>query len=413
MHASSAVLAERSPTFIAEREIALRLMSAASFLIFFQAYLVAPLIPALMKQFNASQETIGLLVPAYLLPYGFFTLIYGPLSDRVGRRVVLLVMIGVVSLAIAISGLARSPHELLVCRLIAGISSGGIIPISIALFGDLFPYAERGRPLGWIFGGIAGGMAFGSTCGALLNDVINWRIQFIAIGAAMALVFVLSFRHRKILEGHRSDHPMSVKAVVSGYFFLLAERRGGQAYGYILFNGIFHSGVFSWLGLYLSQRYQLSDRGIGLALLGYGIPGLLLGPMIGKAADRFGRRALIAPGILLAGVIATVLALPIPLAVATVAFALLSFGYDMSHPLLSGIITSLHPTRRGLAMGLSAFMIFTGFGLGSLIFQFLLPYGFARALFIFAGAQIAVGLIGLYLFRNETRHSETHAAPRP
>jgi predicted MFS family arabinose efflux permease len=63
---------------------------------------------------------------------------------------------------------------------------------------------------------------------------------------------------------------------------------------------MFHSGVFTWLGLYFSERYHLGDEGIGLALLGYGVPGMLLGPIIGRVADRIGRKRIIPSGILIA-----------------------------------------------------------------------------------------------------------------
>ncbi len=70
------------------REPLLWTLSAATFLIFFQAFMVAPLLPRLSGLFGVSVETMGLVVPAYLIPYGFATLFYGPLSDRLrrGRR---------------------------------------------------------------------------------------------------------------------------------------------------------------------------------------------------------------------------------------------------------------------------------------------------------------------------------------
>ena len=61
-------------------------LSAATFLIFFQAYMVAPLIPRLSSTFLVSDQLIGLIVPAYMIPYGVSTLFYGLLSDRLGRR---------------------------------------------------------------------------------------------------------------------------------------------------------------------------------------------------------------------------------------------------------------------------------------------------------------------------------------
>src|SRR5260370_17764023 len=82
---------------------------------------------------------------------------------------------------------------------------------------------------------------------------------------------------------------LSFREVLAGYRRLLASVRGLRTYAYVLVNAIFHSGVFTWLGLYFARRYGLGEAGIGLAILGYGIPGLLLGPAIGRAPDRWGR----------------------------------------------------------------------------------------------------------------------------
>src|SRR5438445_13238856 len=73
-----------------QRERLLQVLSAATFLIFFQAYMVAPLIPRLSAVFGVSAQTVGLVVPAYMILYGVSTLFYGLLSDRLGRRRIML-----------------------------------------------------------------------------------------------------------------------------------------------------------------------------------------------------------------------------------------------------------------------------------------------------------------------------------
>src|SRR3546814_21131105 len=55
-----------------------------SFIIFFQAYMVAPIIPVLSTSFGTSVQAIGVIVPAYLIPYGVATLVFGLLADRIG-----------------------------------------------------------------------------------------------------------------------------------------------------------------------------------------------------------------------------------------------------------------------------------------------------------------------------------------
>ncbi len=384
-----------------EREVVLRVMSAASFLIMFQAYLIAPLIPALSLQFHVSAQRVGMLVPGYLLPYGCSTLFYGPLSDRVGRKAVLLGMLAVLNVATFGAASATSLGGLLAWRIAAGLASGGIIPITLALLGDLFPYQQRGRAIGWIFGAIAGGMAFGSTLGAILNPIVGWRVELAALGVASVVNLGFAWRHRAFLRGRKSTHQPGALEAIRGYVSLLQNPRGARGYLLIFFNAVFQSGVFSWLGFYFSRRYGLGDRGIGLALLGYGIPGMLLGPLIGRAADRFGRSLIIPAGLLISAVAGAALAPEVPLVAAALIVTALSLGFDMSHPPLAGIITSLDPLRRGQAMGLNAFFLFTGFGLGSVLFQLLLTPRLSLALLAFAGVEGVIALLAAVLLRKE------------
>jgi predicted MFS family arabinose efflux permease len=165
---------------------------------------------------------------------------------------------------------------------------------------------------------------------------------------------------------------------------------------------MFHSGIFSWLGLYFVQRYGLTDPQIGLALLGYGLPGLLLGPLIGRLADRIGRRWVIPTGLLVSAFAGAALIPHWPLLWPCVVATVLSLGFDMSHPLLTGIITSVDADRRGQALGLNAFVLFSGFGLGSLVFQGLLMHrGFGFALTSFAIAEVGLAIAGFVAFRHE------------
>jgi predicted MFS family arabinose efflux permease len=383
------------------REALLRILSAGGFLVFFQSYLVAPLIPALAIEFHASTSLLGMLVPAYMLPYGISTLFYGPLSDRIGRKPVILTLLVMMVVTTAGVATAHTAHQMLAWRLLGGIATGGIVPIALALLGDLFPYAERGRPIGWMFGAMAGGMAFGSTLGAFLNPIIGWRGEFLmtAVLSGITLAFAIGLRHS--FESKLPQHPLSTSEVISGYRNLFSDPRAAKGYIYILLNGIFHSGIFSWLGLYFSERYHLGDEGIGLALLGYGVPGMLLGPVIGRFADRYGRKQIIPLGILIAAISAALLIPRSPVTWPAIIAAILSLGYDMSHPLLAGIITSVNPARRGLSMGMNAFVLFSGFGLGTLIFEVLLSRGFTVSLTIFAAAQLCIGFLAIPLFRGE------------
>lgn len=394
------------------RERLLRLLAGITFLIFFQAYMVAPMIPRLSLFFGVSAQRIGLLVPAYLIPYGVSTLFFGLLSDAIGRR---RIMVASLLAFIVLTGLtvtARSAGQMILWRLLTGFGASGVVPLALALMGELFPYEQRGRPLGWLFGAMAGGMAFGSTFGVLLEPALGWRGVFLAVsGFGMIGLFLLKpyFRLFGNAPGTRS---VSLRGIVAGYKYLLALPRGRRTYSYVLINALFHSGVFTWLGLYFSRRYHLGEVGIGLALLGYGVPGFLLGPVIGRAADRWGRRWFVPAGVGIAALAAALLVPSLPLLSAAVAVTILSLGYDMTQPLLAGIVTALDPKRAGQAMGLNVFTLFTGFGIGSLLFGWALQLGLGAALTIFSTAQLAAAVAAVVLFHSEKRPAEGGAGFR-
>ena len=115
----------------------------------------------------------------------------------------------------------------------------------------------------------------------------------------------------------------------------------------------------------------------------------------------------------MAAIAGLVLAEPAPLVAAAVAVTVLSLGYDMTQPLLAGIVTQLALGRPGQTMGLNVFCLFTGFGLGSLIFGVTLHAGFPAALVFFSSFQGALGLLALFLFSAESTVDHSRLPPIP
>ena len=128
--------------------------------------------------------------------------------------------------------------------------------------------------------------------------------------------------------------------------------------------------------------------------------------MIGRWADRWGRRWLIPLGLVIAALSVAALIFDLPLLAAALAVTLLSLGYDMTQPLLAGIVTQLGGQRAGQAMGLNVFILFTGFGVGSMVFGAVVPLGFGAAFAIFSSIQMLFGVAALFLFRGETAKTE-------
>jgi predicted MFS family arabinose efflux permease len=114
---------------------------------------------------------------------------------------------------------------------------------------------------------MAGGMAFGSPLGAMLAPSISWEGLFLAVGAAGITLLSILSTNRHIIAAAAQPMPGSLCDLASGYEELFQSFRGVRTYVYVLLNSIFHSGVFTWLGLYLEREHRLGPAAIGLALL--------------------------------------------------------------------------------------------------------------------------------------------------
>jgi len=194
-------------------------------------------------------------VPAYLVPYGVMTLVWGPLSGRVGRARVILASLAAFVALTAATGAVNSAGMFIAARLVTAVGASGIVPVALALVGDLVPYERRGRALGWLFGAMAG-IAFGSTLGALAEPVIGWRGLFFVVAGLAAVVLAALVPRRDGLGGRPPPDARRAKPrdVVAGYVRLLGLSRARHTYAYVLLNAVLQSGVYTWLGVYLARR---------------------------------------------------------------------------------------------------------------------------------------------------------------
>lgn len=205
-----------------ERDRLLRVLAAATFLVFFQAFMIAPLIPRLAELFSTSTDAIGVSIPAYLLPYGAATLVWGPVSDRVGRGRVILGSLIAFTVLTAATAAVDGASAFVTARFVTAVGASGVVPISLALVGDLFEPRRRGHALGWLFGAMAGGTAFGSSAGALLEPVIGWRGLFLLVAGLAVPILLLLARRRPFLEGQRISERRPWGALGRGYLRLVS-----------------------------------------------------------------------------------------------------------------------------------------------------------------------------------------------
>jgi len=376
------------------------ILSLGTFIIFFQGFMVAPILPGLAMLFHVSVRHVSFIEPAYLFGYGIVTLIYAPMSDKYGRFPIIIFSLTCFIVLTACTGFCHSITQMIILRLLTGLGAGGVAPTTIGWIGDSFPYEKRGHALGIFFGCMAGGMAFGSSAGALMTAELGWQMMFWVVSIIGICILIVLMVYRKNFRWKSDRHADGFRTMCRSLKEIFCLPRGWRTYLFVLFNGMFHSGVFAWTGYYFYKNYHLTERQIGVALLGYGIPGLLLGPILGKLADKFGRNKIIPIGVLVGGVSAILLSMGYPLIASCIFIATLSLGFDLTQPLYAAIITTLSP-KKGAATGLFAFFLFMGYGMGSLIFSLIVNIGLNQTFRLFGVVAIVAACVARYIFRKE------------
>ena len=139
--------------------------------------IVGPVLPRIVGDLNGS-DYYTWVVTAYLLTSTVSVPVYGKLSDLYGRRPVLMFGISVFVIGSALSGLSQTMWQLIVFRGLQGLGAGALFPIALAVIGDLFTPAERGKYQG-LFGAVFG-VAFllGPGLGGFLTDTFSWHAIF-------------------------------------------------------------------------------------------------------------------------------------------------------------------------------------------------------------------------------------------
>ena len=175
--------------------------------------LYLPALPALTDGFGAPMAQAQLTLTALLLAFGLSQLVWGPLSDRFGRRPVLLV--GLVAYIVAATGsaLAASMDLLIVWRTLQGAAMGASVMGARAIIRDLYAPSEGARILSKALSGLGLIACLSAPLGGLLAGLFSWRIALLALavfGAATLVLVVWKFKETAACKNVRALEPATL-----------------------------------------------------------------------------------------------------------------------------------------------------------------------------------------------------------
>lgn len=314
--------------------------------------IIVPILPYYANSFNASATTLALLLVSYSGAQFLFASFWGSISDRVGRRPIILITILGVGGSMIILGQAHSLVLLFVARILAGFF-GGNISTAAAYIADITPPENRTRGMGVIGAAIGLGFMFGPALGGILSkfgfDVVAYTVSGLAF-----LNFIFAFfqlKEPKLPEGERKEHRNPIN--YNFWKTVLAQKQTGAAIiiFFIISFGI--SQLETSVIYFLDDRFHLTPFHAGLLLALAALPMVgIQGGAIGRLNHLFGETKLILWGSVLMVVGLVVVAFSFNLALLIPFMIIFSLGRGLTHPTLSGLVSRFAENgKQGAALG--------------------------------------------------------------
>ncbi|WP_416140099.1 MFS transporter [Halomonas sp. HK25] len=338
-------------------------LSLGSFLVFINLYAPQPLLPELRDVYGVSTLAVGLVMSVATLALAASLLVFGPLSDAIGRAAIMrltLLAAGGLSLGLA---LAPSFEALLVLRGLQGFVLGGLPAVAIAWMGDEFEPSAMLPAVGLYIGANSLGGISGRLVGGAVGEVAGSSASFLAVGA-ITLVGLAVFW--KLLPASRgfTPRPFELRGALGDLAAHLHNPLLLAAYLLGGLNFLIFINQYSYLTFRLAQApFGLGPSVMGLIFLTY-LGGTLGSSLSGRLAGHLSPPACMVLGILiLMG--GTLVTLAGSLALIVLGLTINAFGFFLAHAMASSWVGRHAGQARGSASALYLVFYYSGASLGA------------------------------------------------
>lgn len=300
------------------RTVIVTLVTASTFTDILAYGVAVPVLPDLSRRFGASPTTVGLLFAAFGVMLLVTSIPMGAISDRIGRRIPIVMGMLLLAVSSALFALAPSMPWLFAARLAQGAADAVAWVVGFAIVADLYRPDERGRAMGLVMSGSTFGFMVGPTIGGWLYQLGGARLPYLSI-AVVALIVAAAFYWLELPQVEVEADPVPLATL------LRAPAVVGCVTA-VLVGGATIAMLEPVLSLFLNATLELTPGRIGVV---FGVGALLaafLHPLFGRLADRIGGRRLTLIGLAAVSVSLPVLTLIDSFTSALVLYPIVAFA---------------------------------------------------------------------------------------
>jgi MFS family permease len=372
----------------------------ATILIDFIGYsILIPVLPHFVSSLGVGASGIGLITALYAVGLVLFLPLWGWVSDRIGRRPVLLVSLLGTAVSFLLLAFARSLTTVLVARFLGGFF-GASIGTAQAAMTDLTDEGSRAQGLGVIGAASGIGLVLGTALGGVLGG-IDPTLPFHATAAIAGLNFLLAAwalpESKAPVTTDSGWHGFGRALVPAPVWVFASVHSGAQRLYLFLFLQLFFafSVIESMFPLFASARFGWGELQTGLFMASIALVlGAMQGLAVGGLSRRFGESAMTAFGFALTGIAFVGLGLSHSLPFLFASAVCVALGSGVAFPAFTSLFTKAAGAHeQGAALSRSQAMIHTGRALGAYSWGVVFESSGASQPFLFAGAVLLAALV--------------------
>jgi len=320
-----------------------------------------PSLPSIAEGFHATPAGAEATITGYFIGFAIAQILHGPISDRLGRRPVLLVGLACYTAAAFLCVFAPTIATLVAARVIQAVAAAAPIILARTIVRDVHSGVRAGR-LFSLMASITGLMPIvAPLAGGALQARFGWQSNFVVMGGLGAAAFLAVLYALPETLAQKSSEPMTITGILTSFRHVLADARF-RVYASVL--GLSYAGLFTYIGVssfIVQDFYGLSPVGYGV-MFAAGAGFFIAGTFIGRRlAQRSGLDAAIGFG----AVLLAIGGVALPLAVAFgphhilgffVPMAIFQTGIGVATPQALAAAVTPFPERAGAASSLAGFM---------------------------------------------------------
>ncbi len=332
-----------------ENKKALPILFLVMFLVMVGFGIIIPVLPFFAEKVGANPAQLGLLMAVYSLMQLLFAPIWGRVSDRIGRKPVMLIGIAGLSISFFLMAVSSQLWMLFAARIIGGLLSSANMPTTMAYVADITTPENRGKGMGIIGAAVGLGFIFGPAIGGVFSKT-SLNIPFYLAGISSIItfflvLFVLKESLPKELRTNGPSEPGSRWKAFTGAVSILFVLQ--------LFISLSLSGLEATFAYFAAKKAGLDTNHLGYIFMIMGFAGALVqGGLVGRLTKKFGEGKVIQAGIVISAAGFGLILLVHNFTTAAIYLSIFGIGNGVIRPSVSALLTKTSTSGHGSVTGL-------------------------------------------------------------